>query len=210
MLKKRKCTKCNKKISESYRFCPHCGYGDRDFDDADWGMLGKDDFFSEKANTSFGFDNLFDSLMKNLTKQLNKSFTSEKNNPAAKNNGISISISSSGNSPPKIRINSPINKKVKKEIPGQFSIEDARKFSKLQKQEPKTNIRRLSDKVIYEIEMPEVQSIKDVSITRLESSIEIKAIGKTKAYIKNIPLNMQIIDYVFSKEKLILEFSARG
>lgn len=208
MIRKRKCAKCGKRINNQFRFCPHCGFGDRDFDDGDWGMLGKDDFFAEgNIQTGFGFDNLFNTLMKNITKQMNNSL-SEKS--PAKTNGISISISSSGNNAPKIRVNGAPAKKIVKKIPGQFSEEDAKRFSKLEKQEPKTSIKRLSNRLIYEIEMPEVQSLKDISIIRLESSIEIRAIGKTKAYFKKISLNMPIINYIFDEEKLVLEFAVKG
>ena len=100
-------------------------------------------------------------------------------------------------------------KKLKKQIPNQFSKESSKKFAQLPKQEPKTNIRRLSDKVIYEIEIPEVKSSKDISIIQLESSIEIKAIGKKHAYLKRIPINLPIINYIFSKEKLTLELGVK-
>ena len=212
MLKKRKCSKCGKKIFDSYRFCPHCGYGDRNFEDFgnDWGMLGKDDLSENAFQLPFGFDNLVNSLMKNLTKQLNESYENpKKSDSTARSNGISISISSSGNSPPKIQINSPSERKVRKVLPGQFSEEDAKRFSQLKKEEPKTNIRRLSNKVVYEIEFAGVKSLKDISIIKLENSIEIKAIGKNKAYIKRIPINMPIINYTFSSEKLVLEFAVK-
>ncbi len=209
MLKKR-CAKCGKKISSKYRFCPYCGYGDRDFNDTEneWGMLGRDDIAMENAfQMPMGLDNIFNSLMKNLTKQLNESYNPK--DSRIKNNGISISISSSGNSPPKVRVNSP-QKKVRKKLPGQFSEGEAKRFSQLKKQEPKTNMRRLSNRVIYEIKLPGVKSLKDVSIARLETSIEIKAIGKNKAYFKRIPLNMPIINYNFSEGELVLEFAAKG
>jgi len=38
----------------------------------------------------------------------------------------------------------------------------------LPRHEPATNIRRLSNKVVYEIEMPEIKSIEDISIIKLE------------------------------------------
>ena len=69
----------------------------------------------------------------------------------------------------------------------------------------KTNLKRFGDKIVYEIEMPETKSFKDILINQLESSIEIKAIGKTKAYFKIIPINMLITNQKLSEGKLILE-----
>ena len=214
MLKKRKCTKCRRKISKDYRFCPYCGYGDEDYDSEKWGMLGKNDLINPNDfQLPRGLNTLFNSLMKNLTKQLNDSYDTSKKigHTKIRDNGISISISTSGNKPPKIKMHSPEEKeKPKKKIPEQFSKENIKKFSQLPKQEPKTNIRRLANKVIYEIEIPGVKSLRDISILKLETSIEIKAIAKNTAYFKRIPLNFPIINYMFSEEKLILEFGIRN
>jgi hypothetical protein len=45
---------------------------------------------------------------------------------------------------------------------------------------------------VYELEMPEVKDIKDVSIVKWKKSIEIKAIGEKKSYMKVIPKNLPI------------------
>ena len=213
MLKKSRCVKCKRKINKNYRFCPHCGYGDRDFEEGDWGMLGKDDLISQNNfQLPIGLNTIFNSLMKNLNNQLNNSYSPKKNpNAKIRNNGISISISTPGNNAPDLKINSQKEiKKPSKKIPSQFSKENAKKFSELPKKEPKTNLRRLSNKVIYEIEIPEVKSLKDISIIRLESSIEIKAISKNTAYFKKIPINFPIVSYNFSEETLILEFGIKS
>ncbi len=213
MFKKRICQKCNKKISEDYQFCPHCGSADENFDDGQWGMLGREDSISQNNfQLPPGFNMIFNSLMKNLGKQLgNMQNESQKNlDNDFKKRGISISISSSGNNPPRIKVNSPENtKKQILKVPGQFSNANSKRFSQLLKKEPKTNIRRLSNKVIYEIEIPDVKSLKDVSIIKLESSIEIKAIGKNYAYFKKIPINLPLINYIFSDEKLTLELGVK-
>lgn len=54
--------------------------------------------------------------------------------------------------------------------------------------------------------MPGVESIENITITPLESSIELRAIAEEKAYSKSIPLNLPIIGYEFSKGLLVLEF----
>ena len=213
MFKKRTCKKCSKKISKNYRFCPYCGSTDDNFDDKGWGILGKDDLIpQDNFQLPPGFNMIFNSLMKNLGKQLNSMVDKPQKNSdrGIRKEGISISISTSGNNPARIKVNSLGDTKQQiKKIPGQFSKESSKKFAELSKKEPKTNIRRLSNKVIYDIEIPDVKSLKDISIIKLESSIEIKAIGKNHAYSKQIPINLPIINYIFSKEKLTLEFGIK-
>ena len=88
-----------------------------------------------------------------------------------------------------------------------LSQEKLQKIASLPKEEPLTNIRRFSNKVIYEIDMPGVNSIKDVSVIRLENSIEIKAFSKNKVYFKRIPINLPITNYGLSKGRLVLELN---
>ena len=71
-----------------------------------------------------------------------------------------------------------------------------------------TNIRRLSNKIIYEIQIPGVKSIEDVSIVKLQNSIEIKAITKDKAYEKTIKISFPILDYKIQENNLILELDS--
>lgn len=82
---------------------------------------------------------------------------------------------------------------------------EAKRLAALPRQEPETKVRRLSDKVIYEISLPGVKNQKDVIINKLQNSIEIKAFTKDKAYFKLIPLGLPIKNYKLVDEKLILE-----
>jgi HSP20 family molecular chaperone IbpA len=86
-----------------------------------------------------------------------------------------------------------------------FSNESKQNFQKLPKKQPETNVRRFSDKVIYEINVPGVESIKDVSISQMENSIEIRAVSKKNAYEKIIPIGLPIIKYGLSNGKIVLE-----
>ena len=231
MLKKRICKRCERKISEKYEFCPYCGnLLNENSKQEDWGILGQNDFMSSAGETRFpkGLNIILNSLMKNLDKQFKNldreisGVKTDNKNPwtKIKKGGISISISTSGDSPPKIKIRSfgndpkfkqeeqQIKEKTKK-IPSNLSPGNLKKLSDLPKEEPSTNIRRLSNKVIYEIDMPNVKSIKDVSIIRLENSIEIKALAKNKVYFKLIPINLPIMNYNLSKGKLVLELGVK-
>ena len=134
-----------------------------------------------------------------------------------KNNGISISISTSGNAPPEIRVNhfgkpqnSAVRKVQPKKIPQmQLSPENRKKLLGLPKKEPLTNMKRLSDRILYEINIPGVDSLKDVSIAKLENSIEVKAIGNEFVYSKILPINLPIVNYDLSDGILVLELGVK-
>jgi len=222
MFKKKKCKNCGEKINESYNFCPYCRVPIRDFfeDDKEWGVLGRNDFSPyEEVKFPMGFNSLFNTILKNFNIKLND-FEDMENEPKkskVKKGGIGISIYTSGNKPPKIKIKSfgtlPEPKEKEKQIKEKVKslklpVSDSKKFVGLPKEEPKTNIRRFSDRIAYEINMPGVKSIKDVSIIQLENSIEIKALAKNKVYYKIIPINLPVKNYNLSKEKLILEIEA--
>ena len=216
MFKKKSCKNCGNKISNKYDFCPYCG--NRFNGGENWGMLGKNDSqddFGNFTNSFFGsvggkmFGKIFEGTMKMLEKEMQKE-TRDKSSAPRTNmqlfiNGKRINL---GRNPQIQKVRK--SKEQIKEMPlNNLSQESMKKISTLPKQEPLTNIRRLADKVIYEIDMPEVSSIKNVSIVKLENSIEIKAIAKNKVYVKLIPINLPIINYGLSEGKLILELGVK-
>jgi hypothetical protein len=244
MFKKKKCPKCNEKISENYVFCPSCGYNLRKKENIkEYGMLGKDDFL-DSENSSNEFQSLFggfsgkimnsmlNNAMKMLEKEMQKSIKEQRefqnniNQQPINRTNFELYINGKRISPDKIKINKkPNNLNVQekqllskqeinkignknyshKDSVPKFTNEAKASFQKLPKKQPETNVRRFSDKVIYEIDIPGVESIKDVSINQMENSIEIKAISKENAYEKIIPIGLPIIRYGFSKGKLVLE-----
>ena len=90
-----------------------------------------------------------------------------------------------------------------------ISKEKANEFAKLPRKEPKTKMKRLSGKLLYELSVPGVSDINDVFINQLENSIEIKALSKTKVYSKTLEVNLPIIGYKLDKDNLILELHAK-
>lgn len=247
MFKRKTCSRCGKKVSDSHDFCWSCGKDLKGGQSkpADWGMLGQNDFVPgensfEGIRFPTGFNTILNGLIKNLANQfgemekdmVKKIQNEHKRNPKSnktpkqniRKNGISISISTLGNKPPEIKVQSfgnPKNMEISRqdnleelenelmEAPQKtFSEKALKKFSSLPRKEPKTDIRRLSDKVVYEIKIPGVDSLENVSIIKLEDSIEIKAVAKEKSYFKIIPINLPLIDYRISKGKLVLELLA--
>jgi HSP20 family molecular chaperone IbpA len=220
MFNKRKCPNCKSKIEEKFDFCPYCGFSLSSGNMED-GLLGKNDFtpIGNELKMPLGLNAIINSMMKSMSKefeQLDTNMPKEGKPKVTKKDGISISISTFGDGPPKIKINNGTNQKievkkiVEKKKEDTFTKERIKKFAGLEKEEPKTNVRRLANKVIYELEMPGVKEIDDVSILKLENSIEIKAVGEKKAYKKIIPINLPLINYGLSEGKLILELGIKN
>lgn len=208
---KRKCSRCNRKVEKDFLFCPYCAYDfrleKREREEKDYGFLGRDDFGmpEPRMNLPFGFNRIFNSLVKELDKQFRNM---DKDDFDMKKNGIRINIST-GFGKPAIKINELGNRKQEKEIKKvSLSKEKARKLLELPKQEAETSVRRLSNKLVYEISVPGVKNIRDVLINKLESSVEIKAIAKYRIFVKLLPINLPLINYKLKQEKLILEFKS--
>lgn len=201
-------------MSNKYRFCSNCGIPLKEVNSEDWGMLGENDF--EEQNplsnslldgfTGNMFNKMLGSAMKMLEREMKKEISREniqpKTNVRLMINGKEINLN---NLQP-----SPRNIEKKEKLLDDFSKKSLKKFSQLPKKEPKTSVKRLSNTIIYEINLPGVKSLEDLSIVKLEHSIEIKAVAKDKAYFKLIPVNLSILDYELEKGKLILELEAKN
>ena len=226
----KKCSKCRNNISKAYDFCPHCGNNlSSQNDKEDYGFLGKNDFIEKEMFPEF--DNSFmDKIMNNafkmaekiLEKQM-KSVSEEiienQSKPRMQNNfpnmpgNVDVQFFVNGKRVfPQIQNQA---QQQRQEIQGEnqqrtirtkkISEEKAERFSKLPKKEPKSRVRRLSGKVIYELEVPGVKDIDDVLINQLENSIEIKALSKDKVYSKTLNINLPVLNYKLDKNNLVLE-----
>ena len=208
------CPKCGKNIEKDFDFCPYCG---KSLDTGNnWGMLGKNDHIIEQSplnNSFFGggiLNKMLGNAMRLLEKEMQKGIKESQTMPKTKVqlyiNGKKINIQPR----PKRIMKKPIRKKQINNVPStHLSKENLKRFSNLPRENPKASVRRLSDRIIYDIEVPEVKSIKDISIIKLENSIEIKAIGKNKSYYKVIKIGLPIIDYYLLKGKLIRELGMK-
>ena len=216
MFKKRKCKNCNRKINSSYEFCPYCGNPFND-NTEDWGMLGKKDTlneFEQFPNSLFGgiggkiFGGMLGKTLKMLEHEIQKEIKTQNNTPKT---NFELIINGKRINPKDIKLSQQrqIIKEQKKVLPN-ISNDSLKKISTLPKKEPLTNIRRLADKVIYEINLPGVNSVNNISIISLENSIEIKALANKTAYFKVIPINLPIINYKFLNEKLVLELGIKN
>ncbi|MFH1327121.1 MAG: zinc ribbon domain-containing protein [archaeon] len=218
MFKKKSCKKCGEKINKGFDFCPYCGALINP-NSEDWGMLGKKD--TQDPFNTFEKDmfpglsgKMLNKMLGGAMKMLEKEF--QKNIPnqeITSNTNFELYINGKKINPENIKVTrKPLkNPQVKKITQlNHFNSESLKKFSNLPKKEPSTNIRRLADTVVYEINLPGVNSIKDISIVKLEKSIEIKAIGKDKAYKKIITIDLPLLRYKLDKSKLVLELGVKS
>ncbi len=204
MLNKKSCKKCKEKLSGKFNFCPNCGTPL--YRKEEWGMLGKNDFDdSKEVFEGMGggmLGRMLNSTLKMLEKEMKKEGGRIQPQP---NSNFKLMINGK-----EVKLNNQQSPKPKKEPKKKtlrfFDEEKLSKFSSLPREEAKTNLKRLGNKILYEIYMPGLKSIEDVQIVALESSIEIKAISDKKAYYKFIPFNMEIVSQNIEKGKLILEF----
>lgn len=212
MIRKR-CKRCGEKISSRDRFCSNCGLPLKKQSSEDWGMLGKNDFeekdpFSDSFFNGFTgnmFNRMLGSAMKMLEKEMKKEMSRENIQPRT-----NVRLMINGKEIDLKKVNQPKKIEKKEKSLDNFTKKSLKRFSELPKKEPTTNVKRLSNTVIYEINIPGVKSLEDLSIVKLENSIEIKAVAKDKAYFKLIPVNLSIIDYDLNKGKLILELEAKN
>ncbi len=209
---RKKCKRCGERVNSKHRFCSNCGTPLKKASQEDWGMLGRNDF--EEQNplsnslldgfTGNMFNKMLGSAMRMLEKEMKKEMSREnmqpKTNVRLMINGKEIDLKN---------VNQPKKIEKKEKLLDDFSKKSLKRFSELPKKEPKTNVKRFSNTVIYEINIPGVKSLEDLSIVKLENSIEIKAVAKDKAYFKLIPVNLPILDYELERGKLILELEAK-
>lgn len=207
----KKCPNCDRKIEKNHKFCPFCGYDISGRDNEDLGFLGKDDFDNnfESMFNGFPLNKIFQSAMKMMEKTIKETQKQEFNQPKESfNNSMDIQFFVNGKKVfPEKAIKQQIQKPIK--IENEIAPEKVNQISKLPRKEPKTKMKRLGEKLIYELSVPGVENINDILISQLENSIEVKAISKTKVYSKNLNVNLPILKYSLNNGNLILELQAR-
>lgn len=227
MFEGKKCVDCNETIKKDFEFCPSCGNRLKNSDDS-FGMLGRNDRVTDEQNNPARsllgglaggvLGKMLGSTMRILEKELQK----EMQNPQQRktpNTKFELFVNGKKIDPKNIKVTKQpahqLNEKGQKtQSQSQPSIalpeNKLKKFSKLPQEEPDTNLRRLADSIIYEIELPGVKSESDISVRTIENTIEVRAESKDKAYLKTISVGLPVINYEFSEELLTLELEAKN
>ncbi|MEA3413962.1 MAG: hypothetical protein U9Q99_00335 [Nanoarchaeota archaeon] len=204
MVRKKLCPKCNSKIKNSYNFCPSCGNQLKQ--SSNFGMLGQNDFIEDSNSFQNFGGGMINKMLGGAIKMLEKEITKEmkKNSPEIQpKTRMKLMINGKEISPNKIQEKKPIQS-----LPINFSKESLEKYKTLLKKEPISNMKRFEDKIEYEIKIPGVESIKDISIINLENSLEVKAIAKKQGYFKIVPFNLPLKKFSLLKGILTLEMDA--
>lgn len=198
-----KCQRCKSVVGAKHNFCPECGLRLASIEDEqkEFGMLGKYDLDEQEMQNQHGMmpdmgitDKIIGSLVNSLMKNLDRQFKEiEKGEVTTMPNGI------------KIKIGVPQKKKA---APAPKTISEAqlKKMVGLPRTIAKTSVRRLSDKVIYELATPGLSSPQDVIVSKLESGYEVKAIADKKVYVNSLPINLPIRNLSLADDKLFIEF----
>lgn len=195
-----KCKRCSQKVSKKYYYCPYCGTD-----------LKGDAERSFEPMFNLGFP--FNMLVKQIEKQfqeIDSHLGNDLDKALLDSGGISINIDTSSGQPT-IRIKTNSDQKEAKEKParditkiGEISEDKLHKFSNLPKEEPSTKVRRFSNKLVYELNLPGVKS-ENLVISKRENSIEIKAFADNKAFFKLIPISLPILKSDLKDGLLTLE-----
>jgi hypothetical protein len=212
----RKCEACGSRSEAKFSFCPYCG---NDFVDGkkereDFGLLGRDDSLDsgEEQLGNLGFmdkimSSMINSMMKNLDKQfkgLDGGFGLDENAEVrAFPNGVRIKISG-----PMVQNNTNRPKRAVQAQRREVTGGQLKRMNDLPRAIAKTSVRRLGNRVLYELATPGVVSVEDVFVSKLESGYEIKAIGEKKIYVNSVPINLPLKKYSILKNKLQMEFLA--
>jgi len=205
--KTQKCDNCRSKIDDKFSFCPYCGISliDEEKYARDYGLLGRGEELGDEivpAGFSMGItDKLIGSLMNSLVKSLDKQFKHmekdfEKAEIKTLPNGIRIQIGQT--TPRKIPQKGIFEKTI--------TEKQLEKMNSLPREKAEARIKRLNDKVIYELNTPGIVSPQDVFISKLESGYEIKAITDKKVYVNSLPVNLPLKSLSISNNKLFVEF----
>lgn len=164
MIRKKRCPRCEEKIKPSYEFCPACGIQIKN-SEKDYGVLGKNDFIKEQDFPLLGgfsggiINKMMGGAIKMLEKEIRREFKENAKQPATK---IRLMINGKEITPMTFPQQKPEKSKEKKKIPittlpVNFSSENLKKFKKLNKKEPKTQVRRIGDKLTYELDIQGVE-----------------------------------------------------
>ena len=203
---KRKCPACARKIERGFSYCPYCGVGFRaKSEEEDFGMLGRDDSNEEvrvEQKLPFGLDGVMNSLISQLEKQMGNMDFGE-----GMPRGVKIRVARAPTQASLARgsefgVRSSGEKKIGMPV---VSDEENERRMGLLKVEAESKIRRLADRIIYEIVAPGVREKGDVVLTKLATGLEIKAYSKDRCYVKFIPLTVEVVRYYVEREKVFVE-----
>jgi len=204
----KKCTHCNSKLKKDFEFCPSCGVRSKN-SSGDYGMLGRNDSPEEimSENIFPGFSGqILNKMIKNLMGMVEKELsTPQKAQDPSSNfqlyiNGKPVGASKKTQEPKSIQIK---DQPQELPLPSQEIISASKD---LPRTEAKYTLKRMGTKIVYEVNLPGIDSMENILINKLEDSIEVRAFAKKKVLTANLQVNIPLLNYQFQNQKLVLEF----
>lgn len=201
---RKNCPTCDRKSGKKFEYCPYCGNSFRGLSRNDgFGLLGQEDSgnLQEELKLPFGMEKMINSLAKQLEKQMGAMNLDEATNSGPTQKGFKIHVSmgkpGEGQVVQEMRQSIPIDESV--------SGEKNDKRNSLPRVDAESSMKRLADRIVYEIRTPGVKAKKDIVVAELATGLEVKAYSKNKCYVKFIPLKVEVIGYYLKGERLFLE-----
>ena len=211
--KKDSCPHCNNAVEKAHSFCPTCGAQIKSPQDEaqEFGLLGRTDRVHQQpmqgqtnvANNLGFMDKMANKLIESMIKNVVKSVESELSQMGDAEikempHGFQIKIG-----------NQQVARRQKQPTLAKVTAEQLERMAQLPRAEAKSQMKRLADKIVYELAMPGVKDVKDVFVNKLETGYEIKAISSKKVYTSSIPLNLPMKSYAIGEKGLTVEFLAK-
>lgn len=204
--KKEKCPKCEKPVNRDWSYCPFCGYPLKE-------SYEKPTLFHEFMDFE-ELDRLFEKRMRELDELFKMNFKIPRIKiPSSGFSGISITIHGGTGMKPRIEVKTYGEmKKYEPEIKRKLGVEKVEVVEESEEEkppkiteEPEAKISNLGDKMVVEVDLPDVESEDQIKIVPLEQSLEIRARTKDKLYFKLLPIRGNVIKKEFKKGKLRIE-----
>ncbi|MEM5812455.1 MAG: zinc-ribbon domain-containing protein [Candidatus Aenigmatarchaeota archaeon] len=219
------CQRCGSKVEKGWSFCPRCG-----------SILSGDVFgevFSRLRKEIAEMNKLFEKEIEAFDiSPWFKDIEKKKVVFHPRSSGFAIKIVQSGSGKPVVSVKTfgdVDNERLKREIEkfGVWQPDFGKEKSGVRvnvstpneqqrelkmpsfTEEPKTSVLRTGSKVVVEMELPGVDSEKNIEISELENSVEVKAFAGDRAYFKILtkPPQFTITKKLFDKGRLHMEFS---
>ncbi len=202
-----KCPNCRYEVEEGWEYCPSCGF-----------RLGGNRF----SDIFSRVEKEFEVMNRGFEKNFEVFDISPFFRKTPEGSGFTVRITQSSGNKPKIDIRTygDVDRKgieeelkrmgVSKPSPASGAGEKPGRKTRLHgvTEEPRTEVKRIGDRIVVDMEMPGVRDEKDIEISSLENSIEVRAVAGDKAYFKILtkPPDSGIIEKKFSKGTLHMEF----
>ncbi len=186
---KKRCPKCKRFVEKGWNYCPYCGF---DLKERYFFTPSFFDIFDEIEREFERIDKMRELFTKRIF-EFPELEESEEFEFKPRFGGISITIRSGTGMKPKIEVKTFGDyKKLEPEIKRKFGVKEVeiereREMPEIT-EEPEAEIRRIGDKFLIEVKLPDIKDERDIDIKKLEQSVEIRAFGKDKAYFKLIPI----------------------